>query len=83
MATTQCIEQSPFTCNLCKLKFDFIDVMCFFISVYLLEGVYEKCQNILFLLLKRREILDFHRCGIPSYFSFPKQSFVDHYTIIS
>ena len=55
MATTQCIEQSPFTCNLCKLKFDFIDVMCFFISVYLLEGVYEKCQNILFLLLKRRE----------------------------
>ena len=32
--------------------------------------------NILFLLLKRRKILDFHRCGIPSYFSFPKQSVI-------
>ena len=30
MATTRCIEQSPFTCNLCKLKFDFIDVIVLF-----------------------------------------------------
>ena len=33
MATTQCIEQSPFTCNLCKLKFDFIDVIVLFIVI--------------------------------------------------
>ena len=61
----------------------FADVMCFFISVYLLIRVSEKCQNILLLLLKRRKILDFHRCGIPSYFSFPKQSFIAPHTIIS
>ena len=61
----------------------FADVMCFFISVYLLIRVSEKCQNILFLLLKRRKILDFHRCDIPSYFSFPKQSFIAPHTIIS
>ena len=61
----------------------FADVMCFFISVYLLIRVSEKCQNILFLLLKRRKILDFHRFGIPSYFSFPKQSFIASHTIIS
>ena len=54
----------------------FADVMCFFISVYLLVGASEEYQNILFLLLKRREILDLHRCGIPSYFSFPKQLFI-------
>ena len=65
------------------LFLSFADVMCFFISVYLLLGVSEKCQNILFLLLKRRKILDFHRCGIPSYFSFPKQSFTPPHTIIS
>ena len=64
------------------LLLSFADVMCFFISVYLLIGVSEKCQNILVLLLKRRKILDFHRCGIPSYFSFPKQSFVESHTII-
>ena len=65
------------------LFLSFADVMCFFISVYLLIRVSEKCQNILFLLLKRRKILDFHRCGIPSYFSFPKQSFIAPHTIIS
>ena len=65
------------------MSLSFADIMCFFISVYLLVGVYEKCKNILFLLLKRRKILDFHRCGIPSYFSFPKQSFVDPHTVIS
>lgn len=54
----------------------FADVMCFFISVYLLIRVSEKCQNILFLLLKRRKILDFHSYGVPSYFSFSKQSFI-------
>ena len=54
----------------------FADVMSFFISVYLLIGVSEKCQSILFLLLKRREKEDFHRFGIPSYFSFLKQSFI-------
>ena len=58
------------------MSLSFADVMCFFISVYLLVGVSEKCQNILFLLLKRRKILDFHRCGMPSYFSFRKQSFI-------
>ena len=57
--------------------------MSFFISVYLLIRVSEKCQNILFLLLKRRKILDFHRCGIPSYFSFPKQSFIEPHIVIS
>ena len=57
--------------------------MSFFISVYLIIGVFEKCQNILFLLLKRREIQDFHRFGIPSYFSFPKLSFIEYHTIIS
>ena len=61
----------------------FADVMCFFISVYLLIRVSEKCQNILFLLLKRREKQDFHRCGIPSNFSFPKLSFIESHTIIS
>ena len=65
------------------LFLSFADVMCFFISVNLLIRVSEKCQNILFLLLKRRKILDFHRCGIPSYFSFPKQSFIVPHTIIS
>ena len=56
------------------------------VSLYpstLLVRVSKKCQNILFLLLKRRKILDFHRCGIPSYFSFPKQSFIASHTIIS
>ena len=65
------------------LFLSFADVMCFFISVYLLIRVSKKCQNILFLLLKRRKILDFHRCGIPSYFSFPKQLFIAPHTIIS
>ena len=65
------------------MSLSFADVICFFISVYLLIGISEKCQNILFLLLKRRKILDFHRCGIPSYFSFPKQSFVEPHTVIS
>ena len=57
--------------------------MCFFISVYLLIGISEKYQSILFLLLKWRKILDFHRCGIPSYFSFPKQSFIAPHTVNS
>ena len=61
----------------------FADVMCFFISVYRLIRVSEKCQNILFLLLKRRERLDFHRYGIPSNFSFPKLLFIEYHTIIS
>ena len=65
------------------LFLSFADVMCFFISVYLLIRVSEKCQNILFLLLKRRERLDFHRYGIPSNFSFPKLSFIESHTIIS
>ena len=64
------------------LFLSFADVMCFFISVYLLIGVFEKCQNILFLLLKSREKQDFHVYGIPSNFSFLKQSFIDHHTII-
>ena len=63
------------------LFLSFADVMCFFISVYLLIRVSEKCQNILFLLLKRREKQDFHRYGIPSNFSFPKQSFVEPHTV--
>ena len=37
----------------------------------------------LFLLLKRREKQDFHGYGIPSYFSFPKLSFIEYHTIIS
>ena len=61
----------------------FADVMGFFISVYLLIRVSEKCQNILFLLLKRRKILDFYSYGVPSYFSFSKQSFIAPHTIIS
>ena len=61
----------------------FADVMCFFISVYLLIRVSEKCKNILFLLLKRRKILDFYSYGVPSYFSFSKQSFIAPHTIIS
>ena len=65
------------------LFISFADVMSFFISVYLLIRVSEKCQNILFLLLKRREIQDFHRFGIPSYFSFPKLLFIEYHTIIS
>ena len=39
--------------------------------------------NILFLLLKRRKILDFHRCDIPSYISFQKQSFIEPHTVNS
>ncbi len=70
------LQQRLYTLLKWVLSLSFADVMCFFISVYLLIRVSEKCQNILFLLLKRRKILDFHRCGIPSYFSFPKQSFV-------
>ena len=65
------------------LFLSFADVMCFFISVYLLVGVFEKCQNILFLLFKRREKQNFHGFGIPSYFSFPKLSFIEYHTIIS
>jgi len=65
------------------LFLSFADVMCFFISVYLLIRVSEKCQNILFLLLKRRKRLDFHRYGIPSNFSFPKLLFIESHTIIS
>ena len=61
----------------------FADVICFFISVYILIRISEKCQNILFSLLKRRERLDFHRYGIPSNFSFRKQSFIAPHTIIS
>ena len=70
------LQQRLYTLLKWVLSLSFADVMCFFISVYLLIRVSEKCQNILFLLLKRRKILDFHRCGIPSYFSFPKQSFI-------
>jgi hypothetical protein len=77
------LQQRLYTLLKWVLSLSFADVMCFFISVYLLIRVSEKCQNILFLLLKRRKILDFHRCGIPSYFSFPKQSFVDPHTVIS
>ena len=77
------LQQRLYTLLKWVLSLSFADVMCFFISVYLLIRVSEKCQNILFLLLKRRKILDFHRCGIPSYFSFPKQSFIAPHTIIS
>lgn len=77
------LQQRLYTLLKWVLSLSFADVMCFFISVYLLIQVSEKCQNILFLLLKRRKILDFHRCGIPSYFSFPKQSFIELHTIIS
>ena len=77
------LQQRLYTLLKWVLSLSFADVMCFFISVYLLIRVSEKCQNILFLLLKRRKILDFHRCGIPSYFSFLKQSFVEPHTIIS
>ena len=42
-----------------KHTLSFADVMIFFISVYLLIRVSEKCKNILFLLLKRREIFVF------------------------
>ena len=62
------LQQRLYTLLKWVLSLSFADVMCFFISVYLLIRVSEKCQNILFLLLKRRKILDFHRCGIPSYF---------------
>ena len=70
------LQQRLYTLLKWVLSLSFADVMCFFISVYLLIRVSEKCQNILFLLLERRKILDFHRCGIPSYFSFRKQSFI-------
>jgi hypothetical protein len=75
------LQQRLYTLLKWVLSLSFADVMCFFISVYLLIRVSEKCQNILFLLLKRRKILDFHRCGIPSYFSFPKLSFIELHTI--
>ena len=77
------LQQRLYTLLKWVLSLSFADVMCFFISVYLLIRVSEKCQNILFLLLKRRKILDFHRCDIPSYFSFSKQSFIAPHTIIS
>ena len=36
----------------------------------------------LFASQKKRD-LGFHRYGIPSYFSFPKQSFIEPHTVIS
>ena len=77
------LQQRLYTLLKWVLSLSFADVMCFFISVYLLIRVSEKCQNILFLLLKRRKILDFHSYGVPSYFSFSKQSFIAPHTIIS
>ena len=38
--------------NQIGLFLSFADVMSFFISVYLIIGVFEKCQNILFCFSK-------------------------------
>ena len=49
------IRQWLYIPSKCALFLSFADVMCFFISVYILIRVSEKYQNILFLLPKRRE----------------------------
>ena len=43
---------------------------------------WEVPKHTLFASQKKRD-LGFQRCGIPSYFSFPKQSFIAPHTIIS
>ena len=41
------------------LFLSFVVVICFFVSVYFLVGVPGKCQNILFLLIKKDKSLSF------------------------
>ena len=66
--------------SLHSLKMSFVPLICrCYVFLYIrlpFSRSFWEVPNILFLLLKRRKILDFHRCGIPSYFSFPKQSFI-------
>ena len=73
--------------SLHSLKMSFVPLICrCYVFLYIrlpFNTSFWEVPNILFLLLKRRKILDFHRCGIPSYFSFPKQSFIAPHTIIS
>ena len=65
------------------LLLSFADVMCFFISVYLLIRVSEKCQNILFCFSKEERSRTFIAMVYHLIYSFPKLLFIEYHTIIS
>ena len=65
------------------LLLSFADVMCFFISVYLLIRVSEKCQKILFCFSKEERSRTFIAMVYHLIFSFPKLLFIEYHTIIS